>query len=168
MKVALSEIGVDIKNLSLSDAKSNYTRTSAFKAKDVITSKQYTLKVLDAKMVGKVFQQLDKLDITNADLSSVNHSKIDSLKKEVRIMAIKAAKAKADYLLAAIGEQTGKPLQVQESDRSISNNSYLAGLYGSRNANNVLFMENGKSLENEIQFLKMKIESSIYVKFLIK
>lgn len=168
LKTALKEIGVDIKNLYLSDAKSNYMRPSAFKAKDVITSKQYTLKVSDAKMVGKVFQQLDKLDITNADLSDVNHSKIDSLKKEVRIMAIKAAKAKADYLLAAIGEQTGKPLQVQETDIPIKNNSYLNGLYGSRSANNVVFIEDGVPVEDNILFLKMKIESSIYVKFLIK
>lgn len=74
-----------------------------------VNKKEYTLKVKNAIELGRMFQELEKLEITDAFISKVNHSKIDSLRKEVRILAIKAAKDKADYLLTAIGEQTGKP-----------------------------------------------------------
>jgi uncharacterized protein YggE len=128
----------------------------------------YTLKVTNATTVGQVFQQLDKLEITDANIVKVNHSKIDSLKKEVRIMAIKAAKTKADYLLAAIGEQTGKPLIVKEKENSYIDPSML-NVRGGRSSSTEYFVDGNKvSTEDDIQFQKIKIQSAIYIKFSIK
>ncbi len=45
---------------------------------------------------------------------------MDSLTKETNITAIKAAKAKADYLLGALGEQTGKVIWVNDSGASVA------------------------------------------------
>lgn len=50
---------------------------------------------------GKVFEKLDELKIVDAYISKVSHSKLEEFKKEVRVMAIKAAKEKANYLLTA-------------------------------------------------------------------
>jgi uncharacterized protein len=169
LKEALKSIGVDMKDLYLSDANSNYIKVSKWKSKDVITNKQYILKVTNANMVGQVFQQLDKLDITNADIKNVSHSKMDSLKREVKIMAIKIAKKKADYLLAAIGEQAGKPMIVQEVENK-GNYSSNTG-YGSRNVQghvNARFLDDDDKVGGNVEFKKIKIQSAIFVKFLIK
>jgi len=168
LKNTIQLLGIDMANLTLTDANADYVKIH-WKNKDVLTKKDYTLKVSNATTVGQVFQELDKLEITDAFISSVNHSKMDSLRKEIKIAAIKAAKNKADYLLTAIGEQTGKPLIIKETVEN--NSSSNVNFRGSRSNETYYYIDGIKvkdSDENEIQFQKIKIQSSIYVKFSIK
>ncbi len=169
LKAAVKSIGIDLKNLFLSDANADYVKIS-WQKKDVLTKKDYTLKVSNATSVGQVFQELEKLEITDASVLKVNHSKIDSLRKEVRIMAIKAAKEKADYLLTAIGEQTGKPLIVTETPQPIIREE-IARMPLRSSANFISIDDvpasNGNKVQ-EIQFQKIKLSSGVYVKFSIK
>jgi uncharacterized protein len=168
LKSAVKLLGIDLTNLYLSDANADFVKIRWHK-KDVLTKKDYTLKVTNATTVGQVFLELEKLEITDAFISRINHSKMDSLRKEVKILAIKAAKDKANYLLAAIGEQTGKPLVIKENEilpiRTLNENER-----GVVNANKEQFYKiEMKSLDNnEIQFRKIKIQTSIYIKFSIK
>ena len=125
-------------------------------------------KVSTASSVAQVFQKLDELDITGAHISKVSHSKIDSLRREIRILAIKAAKEKADYLLAEIGEQTGRALVVTEGQNTTTNTEIMR--LPQRNVNSI---SGGYSMsqevpEPEIQFSKIKFSASIFVKFAIK
>jgi uncharacterized protein YggE len=161
LKAALKNLKIDLKNLSLADANADFVRVD-WRKKGVITQKTYSLKLGNANILGLVFQELDNLEITDAFVSHVQHSKIDSLRKEVKIKAIKAAKSKADYLLNAIGEKTGKALIVRENDVQYQPTWAMA---------NVRTLQY-KSLDNEnsepeesIDFKKIKVESSIYVKF---
>jgi uncharacterized protein YggE len=169
LKAALKEINIDLNNLSLSDANADYVKVK-FRTKDVLTKKDYTLKVGTATAVGQVFQQLDKMEITDAYISKVSHTKLDSLRKEVRITAIKAAKNKADYLLAAIGEQTGKPLLITEVEFSQPANPVYRQSAVSYSNVRQLGDEDDKDSggKAEIQFKKIKIECIMYVKFAIK
>lgn len=170
LKTFLKVIGVDIKNLYLSDVNADYVKVK-WRTKDVLTKKDYTLKVATAATVGQVFQQLDQLEITDAFIAKVNHSKLDSLKKEVKVLAIKAAKIKADYLLMAIGEQVGKPLIVQERETEITP---LSGVNVAGGRSGILYFStpevesDSNDKKEELQFTKIKIESFIYVKFAIK
>ena len=173
LKEALKSIGVSLENLSLSDANANYIRVK-WKKKDVITKNEYVLKVGDALTVGKVFEKLDELKIVEANISRVGHSKLEEFKKEVRIMAIKAAKEKADYLLTAIGEQTGKALNVYEQSPSYKIDDAYLNARGSRSENSLYYANEIKMSESEsdkdkiIEFQKIKLQASIYVKFEIK
>lgn len=170
LKTLLKEINIPTSNLYLSDANADYVKVK-FRTKDVLTKKDYTLKVSSATSVGQVFQQLEKLEINDANVSKVSHSKIDSLRREIRIAAIKAAKNKADYLLNAIGEQTGKPLIVREnSNGNLEYNYNRASNTRVTSYQNARFLDDSdkSSDDEEIQFQKIKIQSSIYVKFLIK
>lgn len=164
---ALKNIGIDLSNLYLSDANADYVKVY-WQKKDVLTRKDYTLKVSNATAVGNVFIELDKIKITDAYVSKVNHSKIDSLKKDVKIKAIQSAKDKADYLLQAIGEKTGKPIIVKENEvpMMFNDGSYV------RNLNSVTIVSERDKLEDkldtDIQFNKILVTSNIYVKFLIQ
>ncbi len=170
LKTAIKLLGIDLTNLYLSDANADYVKVR-WQKKDVLTKKDYTLKVTNATTVGQVFLELEKLEITDAFISRVNHSKMDSLKKEVKIQAIKAAKDKADYLLTAIGEQTGKPLVIKENEILHNQTRANVNIRGSRSESTEYFIDGIKVSDkenNEIQFQKIKIQTSIYVKFSIK
>ena len=170
LKEALKSIDVSLDNLFLSDANANYVRVKWTK-KDVITKAEYILKVESALKVAKVFKKLDELKIVDAYISKVSHSKIIEFKKEVRIMAIKAAKEKADYLLEAIGEQRGNALKVYEVNSNYRQNNITANMISSGNENpNAYFggMEMKSSDKAIVQFKKIKLQASIYVKFEIK
>ena len=117
-------------------------------------------------LVGKVFEQLDTLKMNSAHIQKVSHSKIVEFRKRNRIEAIKAGKAKADYLLEAIGEKTGKPQLVRES--SLLSNQYNTNVFAntSYNNSNVGMDKLGyEEKDDVIQFQKIKITSSIYLKF---
>ena len=114
LKSALSKKNIDLNNLKLSDSQSSYVKVKWSK-KDVLNQKQLELKVATAETVGEVFQILDELDIEDAQISRVDHSKMDDFKKEVKIEAIRAAKEKAFYLLEAIDEKPGQLLTVYEN-----------------------------------------------------
>jgi len=165
LKNALSKIGVDLANLYLSDANADYVKIR-WKKKDIITKRDYTLLVSNAIMVGKVYQELEELKIDEARIVKVNHSKIDSLRRIVRTTAIKAAKEKSDYLLAAIGEETGRPLIITETVNPIFSNVNQT-IRGSRSDLENVYID-GNKFNNEIQFQKIKLQTSIYVKFSIK
>jgi hypothetical protein len=172
MKAAIRSLGIDLQNLSLADANADYVRVHWGK-KEVLTQKDYTLKVSNATALGQVFQELDKLEITDAYISKVDHSQIKDLKKEVKIEAIKSAKEKADYLLIAIGEQTGKPLEIKEVEvnRTYGIEPRELNVRGSRSDGTAYYVDGTKDKSEavqEIQFQKIKIQSNIYVKFRIK
>ncbi len=167
LKNALREIGIDIaKNLSVSDLNADYIRVR-WRKKDVIAQKDYTLKVADAETLGKVYSRLDDLDILDARISKVHHSKMDSIKRYVKILAIKSAKGKADYLLKAIGEQAGKPLIIKEQEIpynfQLQQSNYRSNVY--KRSENLP----QSALEDEaVHFQKIKVQTTIYVKFGIK
>ena len=115
LKAALQAVGIDLEDLAVSNTNANYVKVR-WQKKDVVTKKSYNLKVADANTLGNVFEQLDKLEITNAYIERVDYSKMDSLRKEVKILAIKDAKDKANYLLNAIDERIGEPLIIRETE----------------------------------------------------
>ncbi len=161
LRQGIADLNIPLDNLFLADANSNYVSVK-WQKKDVIAKTNYTLKVSNAVLVGQVFELLDKLQIQNAQISHVNHSRLEELKKDVRIEAIEMAKQKADYLLEAIGHKAGKALYVREDNYHMPIARY---------ANSVqqeLSVSSLKSEDSQMQFKKIKISSSVYVRFLIE
>ncbi|RAK70393.1 SIMPL domain-containing protein [Hymenobacter edaphi] len=165
LKNLVKALGISPANLYLADANADYVKVR-WQKKDVLTQKDYTLKVTDAATVGRVFQELEKLEITDAAVGRVSHSQLESLRREVKIAAIKAAKDKAEYLLTAIGEHAGKPLIVREENSqgnptlsNVSVSSYKLQRSG---------LTEGPEEDDDLQFQKVRIQSTIYVKFAIK
>lgn len=164
----LKENGFDIKNLSLSGADGDL-QYRVFRKNKVLTEKRLQMKVHNAGEVNKLFQILDELEIEDAGISKTSHSEIEKFRKEIKIEAMKAAKNKADYLLTAIGEQTGKPLVIREQVYT----NYPSNLYANTALQEVVVTGYGtrnqaKGFEDAIAFTKIKIRYEIFAKFGIK
>lgn len=168
LKAAIKELGIALENLSLSDANADYVKVKLAK-KDVLTKKDYVLKLSDATQLGKVFEQLEKLQINDAYVSKLNHSKMDEFRKEVRKKAVVAAEDKARYMLIALGQQLGKPLIVEEIPISTTNYNYRAS--NTHYYSNVRFLDgdsDSDSKSDEISFKKITIKASVFARFEIK
>lgn len=161
LKSKLKEIGIPEELISMADASANYIKVS-WSQKDVISSVNLTILVATATEVASVFQIFDELDIHGAFIKHTSHSDIEFLKKKVRIEAIKAAKEKATYLLEAIGSKPGKPLVVRETSPS------GIGIMTS----NVVMQEPRQAYQSKqggvIQFKKIKIQATIFIRFSIE
>jgi hypothetical protein len=159
----LTDLGIDVsKDLAIKDLVSNFQVYFLVKS-DIVLSKEYQLKVYDAKTVGKVFVELEKIGISNVSIDKLENSKIDQYKREVKINAIKAAKEKAQALVSAIDQTIGRAIFIKENDviqtQYKTSNMMVRGsstIYGSR-ASNI-----------DIDFEKIPIEYSVEVRFELK
>lgn len=161
LRKVIQSLGIDLKNLQFTRQNAQYVRIRRSK-KDLIAKATYLVELDNAKTVGNLFDKLDELKIKDAYISKVSHSKITDFKRETRILAIKAAKQKAQYLLQAIDEELGKPMKILENSNSGGANYNLNAI------SNMFVAEGLEKDDDEIKFKKITIRSSIYVKFAIK
>jgi len=163
VKKQLQKAGFNLDKLSLADASAGFV-TVKRKKQEVLAAKNYVMKVETTSEVASVFEVLDEVEALNADISRVAHSEIEKYRKEVKIMAVKAAKEKAGYLLEAIGESVGKPLMIQERE------TYDDIMPMPRMANVKMEMqeETGIEIVPEISFQKIKLKYSVFARFEIK
>ncbi|MEO8148205.1 MAG: SIMPL domain-containing protein [Bacteroidia bacterium] len=166
LKNKLIELRIDLKNLSLSDANSDYVKVRWTK-KDVLTAKDYMLKVTSASEVSKVFEELSKIKIQELSIERLNHSKLQNFKKEVKTNAIKDAREKAIYLLAALGDQVGKTIRIIE-DKESEDLSGVNRKARYRSAPSTLYYFDEEKLADRVSFNKIKIEYKITARFEIK
>jgi uncharacterized protein len=164
----LKENGFDIKNLSLSGADGEL-QYGVFRKGRVLTEKRLSMKVKDAGEVNKLFQILDELEIEDARIVKTSNSQIEKFRKDVKIQAMKAAKDKADYLLTAIGEQTGKPLTIREQVYTVyPEYSNVRQQVSEMFVHGEVIKQQANGFENEIAFTKIKVRYEIFAKFAIK
>lgn len=165
LKTVLKKVEIPEKNLSISDVNAVLAKTGWWK-EEILSVANYTLKVNGANKLKLLFESFKKMNISEVNITKATHSNIIQIKKKNRIKAIKVAKEKADYLLSAIGEQTGKPFIINELANN--NQSFVNANFLNTNRSYSSFSK-VKNYKNEIvEFQKIKITSSIYVKFQIK
>jgi uncharacterized protein YggE len=164
MKKRLMKMDIDLKDLQLADANSDFI-TIKRKKTDVIASKDYLLKVATASTLGKVFEMLDEINAFNANIQRVDHSEIKRFKKEVKMLAVQEAKEKAGYLLSAIGETVGKPLFIQERE---SYDEFQPMRKSGLMVNMAMDAAPAEEVLPELSFQKIKLKYSVFARFAIK
>jgi uncharacterized protein YggE len=166
MKQAIVSKGIDLKYLSIKDEISGYSNPWK-KSGSILKKKDFILKLRDAKLIGIVFQEMDKLEIEDVSIYQIKYSKQDSLKKEMRIQAIKSAKDKVDYLLSAIAESKDKLIEVREVIDENQSMIYTNQERSLNRLNNSISL--GGGIESmETQFKKIKISAIMYLKYGLK
>ena len=162
---ALKSVGLSEDKLTVIDANAFYGK-SGMLSKEVISSKNLELEVSNATEAKKAFEQLDKLNIKNAHIARVDHSEMDDLKRQAKVKAIRAAKEKATYLLGAIDENLGGALLVRENAYNVYGIQTMANYRGAGRMDGAGY--ESKKKEINLDFKKIKVSASIYVKWAIR
>jgi uncharacterized protein YggE len=123
LRTELEKIGVDVaKDLSIYDISARYVRQR--RLKDVLARQDYRLVVRDLNKVAPLQDVADRINVSSLDLVIAENTRIDDIRRELRIEAIKAAKAKAEYLMQAIGGKVGSAIFVKEIDNEVPDFEY--------------------------------------------
>src|SRR5690606_30350249 len=88
----------------------------------------YRIKVADLSKLNAILDAIDPKGIEYSNIDGYDYSKMEDLKKELKIKALQAAKEKAEYLLSAIGSQLGSPLEIQEINNEYYPQPYRANV----------------------------------------
>lgn len=158
----LSELNIPKTKLSLADFSSSVI-TQKRKEVGIVQNKEFNLVLESGQQVSDFFNLLFTANIKEANVIQIAHSDIVTYNKEVRIDAVKAAKAKAEYLLNAVGNKLGKPLEIVEESADI--NSYRGKKVTNGFTNLVL---NSESPLSNSEFKKITISFSYKVKYAIE
>ncbi|MBN1950683.1 MAG: SIMPL domain-containing protein [Bacteroidales bacterium] len=82
--------------------------------KEFLINKQIELSLNDLNMVNSLVQSIDARGVKSMKIGELKNVKLTTLRKQVKIEAVKAAREKAEYLLGSIDEELGGVLQVEE------------------------------------------------------
>jgi len=170
MLASFKEMGIDIENnLSVNYMGSNF-KYILLKGKEVIKTRQYVLKVKDARTAAQVFLLLEQLDISNTSIQKVNYSAINSLRNVMRNKAVANARERAIALASALQQNVGNAIHLVDID----NNNLANQLYGSQ-LQDVLVTGYTVKLKGltqgsnpGVEFEKIKVSALVGAKFLLK
>ena len=155
---AVQAAGIPKENLTINNISGYNNSWEKKKNPDFLVAKQYSLKVTDLNKYNQLMEALDPKSIQYTNIESYDYSGIEALKKELKIKALKLAKEKAVYLAAALNNNVGNPLEIQE----INNESYPQPMY---RTNMMLDKASVESSSPEIDFKKIKLNYQMRVVF---
>ena len=139
---------------------------------DMMASITYQIKFSSTKLIDELVNRLDDEATGNFSITRTSHSKIAEYRKQLKIMAVKAAKEKALYLSESINEKLGEAITIAEPDESISSD-VLAGRYKA-NYSNTVFMKEAKFdsfggvADGGIDYRKIKLRFEVKVLYALK
>lgn len=142
-----------------------YTHKRRRTEPDFMSSIAYSVQVSSAEKLDAIVSSVNDSALDNFYINNTTHSKMEELRREVKMNALKASKEKAQYLAQSIGENIGEALLIQEID-----NSFYSDVAGS----NIGFaakamlseeMSNGSGAQ---QFEKIKIRYEMNCEYALK
>lgn len=160
---AVLKAGIAKEDLMVNNVSSYNYVTEKKKNPDFLASKQYRLKVSDLNKWNQIIGAIDPKGIASTNIESYDYSKINDLKKELKIKALIAAKEKASYMVEALGEKLGSVIDIQE----INNESYPQPVYRA----NVMMMKADSAAAADavdLDFKKIKLNYVVNTVFEIK
>lgn len=160
---AVLKAGIAKEDLMINNISGYNYPTEKKKNPDFLASKQYRLKVTDLNKWNEIIGSIDSKGIAYTNIDSYDYSKIESLKKELKIKALLAAKAKATYMVEALGDKLGSVIDIQD----VNNDSYPQPVYRNYMMKASADMV-GAEAAPEIDFKKIKLNFIVNTVFEIK
>ena len=138
---------------------------------ELLSSIAYQIKFNNTKLIDDLVNRLDDEATNNFSIIKTSHSKITEYRKQLKIMAVKAAKEKAIYLSESVNEQVGSAITIEEPEEYVSSD-VQAGRYKS----NVALYENSKMEavrgyginDNGVDYRKIKLRFEVKVLYALK
>ena len=163
LQTAVLNAGIPKENFMINNISSYNFYWNKKKNPDFLASKQYRIKVTDLNKFNQIMSAVDPKGIEYSNIESYDYSKIETLKSELKIKALKAAKTKASYLAESIGEKLGGALEIQE----INNEYYPQPMYRANTMMKSDSMSEAAPMP-EIDFKKIKLNYQMRTVFELK
>jgi uncharacterized protein len=166
LQTAVLNAGVPKENFTINNISSYNYAYEKKKNPAFIARKQYRIKVTDLNKFNQILGAIDPRGVEYTNIEGYDYSKIETLKQELKIKALRAAKDKATYLAAAVDDKVGEALDIQE----INNEYYPQPMY---RANATMSMEKGVGAADavampDIDFKKIKLNYQMRAVFELK
>lgn len=157
---AVKDAGIDRKRVELADAGSDLEKFRR-RDKESYREKTFQIKLTSADELDRFIEKLSPVKVDSVDITRLHHSDYEKIRLELKIEALKAARAKAEALLQSIGAEIGKPLVVRDFD--------FPQPYMEMKANvRSMAMDAQQGPEEPIAFRKIKMQAQINAQFEIK
>jgi uncharacterized protein YggE len=164
LQTAVLKAGIPQENFTINNISSYNNWWEQKKNTAFLARKQYRIKVTDLSKFNEIMSAVDPKGIEYSNIESYDYSKIESLKKDLKIKALQAAKDKASYLISSIGGNLGGPIDIQE----INNEYYPQPMYRANTMMKVESMDAASAPMPDIDFKKIKLNYQMRAVFEIK
>ena len=155
---SLADAGVPKDALTINNI-AGYATYQKKRDPNFLASKQYRIKFHDLNKINQILSAIDPKGIQSTYIESYDYSKMDELKNELKLKALIAARDKAQYLLAGIGEKLGSAISITEEQGS----NYMPVM------RNLAMMDKASDSaandEQDIDFKKIKLSFNINAVF---
>ena len=136
------------------------------KKEELYASITYQVKLRSSAQVDQLVDKLDDNATQNFFIQRTDYSKMEELKKTLKIQAVQAAKEKATYLASAINESIGVAVTINEP------NEYYQPYYNVANRavamKSAVMDQQSAPEEQQADFKKIKIKYDVTVVFSLK
>jgi uncharacterized protein len=163
LQKAVEEAGVPKENFTIGEISGSQEWWGRKKPTTFLESKSYNLKLPNLSKIDGIIAKVDEKGKNYVNIDRFEYSKIKELRKEIKIKALQAAKAKAKYLVEAIEEQLGEVLEITEIE-----NQYNPGPMHSNIAMTRIANEAADMPESTIGVQTIKIKYEMKAVFRIK
>lgn len=154
---AVADAGIPKEDFTINNI-AGYTTYQKKKDPNFLASKQYRIKLGNLNKVNQILATLDPKAVVSTGIEGTDYSKMDQLKKEMKLKALIAAKEKATFLLSGIGEKIGGAMEVTE----IEDNNNIGVM-----TRNVMYMAKSSAdvASPDIDYKKIKLTFQIRAVF---
>ena len=91
------------------------------RGKDFLISNTFDIKLQNPDQINRIIQTVNTKGIQSMNIGELKNKDLQEYRKQGKIEALKAARQKADYLVAAMGQKLGNVLRIVEpEERSFS------------------------------------------------
>ena len=165
LQKAVDEAGITKENFTIGSMNGYREWWGRKKPTTFLESKSYILKVPNLYKIDGIIARLDDKGVASTNIERYEFSKIEQLRKDIKIKALQAAKAKAQYLLEGIGEQLGEAFEITEIDTGYQNPQPM---YANMMVRAVAQTSSDAMPESTIDVQKIKVRYEIKAVFKIK
>ena len=165
LQKAVEEAGIPKENFTIGAMNGYREWWGRKKPTTFLESKSYILKVPNLYKIDGIIARVDDKGVASTNIDRYEFSKIEQLRKDIKIKALQAAKAKAQYLLEGIGEQLGEAFEITEIDNGYQNPQPM---YANMMVRSVAPTSSDAMPESTIDVQKIKVRYEIKAVFKIK
>ncbi|MEA5459685.1 SIMPL domain-containing protein [Arcicella sp. LKC2W] len=116
LQKAVEEAGIPKENFSIGAINGYREWWGKKKPTTFLETKNYILKVSNLYKIDGIVSKVEEKGVAGINIDRYEFSKIEQLRRDIKIKALQAAKEKAKYLLEGIGEQLGEAIEITEID----------------------------------------------------